>query len=130
VGFRVPSFNTVCNIWSRVDVPAGPIIPPLAAAPRLQPDCQLRGVGKQSTNQDEPHTWSFGPALLLPAGTDVRDWACWDGVAIDRPDLVEVPKDSGRFYTVTNVDDVAQGFPNEYRVAMLVKNPRWPIPIT
>jgi hypothetical protein len=82
-----------------------------------------------STTQDEPHVWAFGWQLLLPAGTDIRDWACWDGLAMDQPDVVEAPRGTGRYYTVIQVDDVAKGFPNEYRVAFIAKGAYWPIPI-
>jgi len=129
VGFRVPSFNLRCQVWSRDDVPAGPVIAANLGPVRDAFDCQLRAVGKQSTGQDEPHVGTFLWQLLLPAGSDIRDWACWDGLAMDKPDLVEVPRDTGRFYTVALVDDVAKGFPNEYRIAFIVKNAYWPIPI-
>jgi len=130
MGFRVPSFNLSAFVWSRDDVPPGPVVAGTLPPPRIDGlQCQLRAAGKQSTTQDEPHTWSFGPALLCPAGSDIRDWACFDGLAMDKPDLVEVPRESGRYYTVAYVDDVAKGFPNEYRIAYLVKNPYWPIPV-
>jgi hypothetical protein len=70
----------------------------------------------------------------LPAGTDIRDEGVDPGVA----DCVEVPAGSGRFYLVDYVDDVAKDFPNEYRIAVLVKVggagffptfPLWPQPI-
>lgn len=55
--------------------------------------------------------------LLLPALTDIRDAACASGYT----DIVEVPDGSGRWYSVEYVDDVAKGFTNEYRVAVLSK---------
>lgn len=129
MGFRVPSFNIQCVVWSRSAVPPGPVIPAGLGLERAVYDCQLRAAGKTSTGQDEPHVWTFLWQLLLPAQTDIRDWACFDGLAMDQPDLVEVPRGTGRFYTVALVDDVARGFPNEYRVAFIVKNAYWPIPI-
>lgn len=75
--------------------------------------------------------------LLVPAGTDIRDFAC----GISYPyDLVEVPSGSGRWYIVGIVDDVGKGFPNEYRMAYLTKccdtvdpnnniGSNWPVPI-
>lgn len=128
MGFRVPTFNIQCRVWSRSAVPAGPVITANLGADRGRLDCQLRAAGKQSTGQDEPHVLVFLWMLLLPAGSDIRDWASWDGVAIDQPDLVEVPVGSERYYTVAQVDDVAKGFANEYRVAFIVKNAYWPIP--
>jgi hypothetical protein len=130
MGFRTPSFNLVCNIWTRSDVPAGAITAAPAAPPRITPDCQLRHPGKQSTAQDELRWWAFSAELLLPAGTDVRDDFTLDpGLAVtNQPDFVEVPAGSGRWYTVVQVEDVAKGFPNEYRVAMIFKNKNWPVP--
>jgi hypothetical protein len=65
--------------------------------------------------------------LLLPPGSDIRD-----GLTSTGYDAVEVPSGSGRYYTVIFVDDVGKGFPNEYRMAFLVKsdvNGDWPTPI-
>jgi hypothetical protein len=53
----------------------------------------------------------------LPAGTDIRDEYCAGNIY----DLVEVPSGSGRWYTTSLVDDVAKGFPNEYRLAAIRK---------
>ena len=52
--------------------------------------------------------------LLLPKLTDVR--AGWNGGS---PDLVEVPTGTHRFYLVGYVDDVAKGYANEYRIAIV-----------
>lgn len=128
MGFRVPSFNLECRVWSRADVPPGPVTIATLPAARFKPVCQLRGAGKQSTAQDEDTYWSFSAVLLLQAGTDIRDRFSWDGVTMDQPDFVEVPEGSGRGYTVVYVDDVAKGFANEYRYAFIFKNPYWPIP--
>lgn len=129
MGFRTPSFILLCRFWSRSAVPAGPVITANLGPPRLTGvHCQLRAPGKLSTAQDELNYWIFGCELLLPAGTDVRDNFSWDGVAMNKPDLVEVPEGSERYYTIVQVDDVAKGFPNEYRFAMVFKNGRWPIP--
>lgn len=79
---------------------------------------------------------SLSPYLLCPAGTDLRDLEC--GTALN--DVVEVPQGSGRWYAVLGVDDVAKGFPNEFRVATIAKCggfgpwpaygfPYWPTPI-
>lgn len=129
MGFRVPSFNLTCNVWSRGDVPAGPVDIGALPAPRIADlGCQLRASGKLSTAQDEAHWWVFSAVLLVPAGTDLRDDFSWDGVAINKPDFVEVPAGSGRGYTVVGVDDVGKGFANEYRTAVIMKNAKWPIP--
>lgn len=125
MGFRVPAFNLVYNVWSRADVPAGPIDPLTLGPPRATDlECQLRAAGKQSTAQDEQTYWVFSWALLAPPAADLRDSFNSGG-----PDLVELPAGSGRWYTVVAVDDVAKGFPNEYRIAFIMKNAPWPTPI-
>jgi len=129
MGFRVPTFNLVCNVWSRSAVPAGPVTITGLGAPRIaDQECQLRQAGKLSTAQDELTFWVFGWEILFPPGTDIRDNMSWDGVAINQPDFIECPAGSGRGYTVVQVDDAAKGFMNEYRVAFVFKNAYWPIP--
>jgi hypothetical protein len=125
MGFRVPSFNLLCRIWNRSDVPAGNINAFDLPDPRVtdQP-CQLRAPGKLSTSQDANTFWIFGPTLLLPLLTDIRDSFTESDVAValTGPDLVEVPQGSGWIYTVVYVDDAALGFANAYRFAFLQKN--------
>lgn len=74
--------------------------------------------------------------LLVPAGTDLRDYSAGPPYVMD---LVEVPRTTGRWYVVLGVDDYGKGFPNEHRFAWLAKawdngNPLfagivWPTPI-
>ncbi len=61
--------------------------------------------------------------LLLPAGSDIRDYSTSSG-----DDFAECPSGSGRLYRVKYVDDVARGFPNEYRIAFVIKYVPWPTP--
>ena len=63
-------------------------------------------------------TTGLSPQLLLPAGTDVRDVSC-SGAGL--ADIVDCPSGSGRWYIVTNVDDIGKGYSNEHRVASLLK---------
>lgn len=62
-------------------------------------------------------------SLYLPKLTDIRDAHSTLG-----QDTVEVPRGSGRFYQVLLFDDVAKGFPNEFRIAFISKKPPWPTP--
>jgi len=118
MAFQVPSFNITVDVWHPPNVPP--------AAPDVTLDCQLRASGKQSTGQDSTlDGWPFLWALLVPAGSDLRD----SFNAPDGPDVVEVPPATGRFYLVEYVDDVARGFDNEYRIAYIRKQGTWPIPI-
>jgi len=116
MSFSLPTFNLECSIWLN---PVGHAENP----PDATSVCQLRAPGRRSSGQDSEHTWYFLWELLVPALTDLRDWSQ------EQQSQVEVPSGSGRFYNVVVVDDVAKGFPNEYRIAFIHKRPDWPIPI-
>lgn len=115
-----PTFNLVCGIWT------GPILIPPMVPPRLTSICQLRFY---KTGQTVAAT---GPgkgvmSILLPAGTDVRPSI---GFGLFGGDVIECPLGSGRWYAVLTVDDVAKGFPNEYRLAVCqqtVYTGAWPL---
>lgn len=62
--------------------------------------------------------------LLCPKLTDIHGQRPGFG-----PDNVEVPAGSGRYYRVMFVDDWAKGFPNEYRIALILAYADWPSPI-
>lgn len=53
--------------------------------------------------------------LLVPKLTDIQcDWNL-----SGQTDTIECPAGSHRFYRVDNVDDVAKGFANEYRIVWM-----------
>lgn len=126
MGYKIPTFNLFGLVWH--DYYVG-IMPPVVIPDNVFA-CQLRYSGRgpyELLLQDsttEP-TWQVGTTILMPKDTDVRDH--WHAGA--RPDLVEVPSGSGRYYFVHYVDDVAKGFANEYRIAYLGKTGDWPTPI-
>src|ERR1700687_3457715 len=105
--FRVPTFNLAVNIWRSTNS--------VYAAPDVQTNGNLSPAGKGYPVRaigmlaSTPSNYML---LRLPAGTDIRPTA--NSVA---GDTVECPAGSKRFYTVTGVDDVARGFPNQYRFA-------------
>jgi hypothetical protein len=111
MAFRIPTFNLAVSIWRTLGL----------GGLYISPDVSTRGnltMGRRSffgmasaTGVGAPF---FCAELLLPVGTDIR--GSWNGVS---PDAVEVPAGSGRFYSAVVVDDVAKGFPNEYRLALL-----------
>jgi hypothetical protein len=126
MGFRLPTFNIMANLWKNPNDPSfGP--------PDVAVGCQLRAPGKQSvsltTDPLAPTSLLVEWELLLPAGTDIADaFSSAFGVG----DVVEVPAGSTRYYWVEIVDDVARGFPNEYRIAYIRKTfdfGLWPRPI-
>ena len=123
--YTLPTFNLGVNIW-RIATTVPPVGPPdVTALGNLSP-------GKRSTlaaisGSDVPTGFDVFMMmyLLLPAGTDIRG-----GPQVDpAQDLVEVPAGSGRYYVVEYVDDVAKGFPNEHRFAVIFAANPWPEPI-
>jgi hypothetical protein len=116
MAFRVPQFNLTCNVWRLGN--------PVTNAPDLVTPAQLRASGKQSSGQVGGGVLYYVPEVLFPAHTDVRDSQCPGS-----EDTIEIPAGTGRYYVVNNVEDVAKGFANEYRQAVVVKSRPWPIPI-
>jgi hypothetical protein len=111
MAFSVPTFNLVCNVFT------GPFLAKVLRIANLP--CNL-AVGRR-TNAYQPafQTDTGGassPMLLVPARSDLRDNGCVGGY-----DVVEVPAGTGRFYALVQVDDMARGFPNEYRIATMGK---------
>lgn len=109
MGYKLPTFNLLCNIWDAyafaADAPA--IAPSFADVP-----CNLQFARKMHYQ---------GPGvmfLLLPKGTDVEDATLLADSVVD---VVECPAGSKRWYCVKSVDDVMKGFPTEYRCAEIVK---------
>jgi len=120
--FTTPTFNLPVNIW-RYQFPPPAGLPDVVTVANLQSFKRTQNWLPDSTFL--PSVYCSMAYLLLPAGTDVQSTA-------ENPlggDTVECPAGSGRFYGVWHVDDVAKGFANEYRVAVLQKYPGWPVPI-
>ncbi|MBA0087220.1 MAG: hypothetical protein HRJ53_19730 [Acidobacteria bacterium Pan2503] len=109
MAFKIPTFNLTCNVWRNALAPAPYATPDLALPCNLTP-------GKRVFTPLSATVFAFRypMELLLPVGSDVR--AMWNGA---NQDLIEVPAGSKRFYSVLWVDDVAKGFANEYRVAVI-----------
>lgn len=131
MAFSVPQFPLTAEVFD------GPF---LTRVSRLTTPANLQIGRKALTFPVEELAWDrqwTGPVyLLVPAGTDLRDLS----QGIPHTDIIEVPQGSGRWYTSTFVDDVAKGFPNEYRFAVLYKisenlnatefaGMNWPIPM-
>lgn len=119
MGFPVPTFNTPVNLWRASTVSAGPFPLP---APDLTFNANLsyaKGRNQYNFSQQVSGRLQFviGVELLCPKLTDIRGHtaALWNG------DLVEVPAGSLRLYTVGFVEDVAKGFSNEYRLAIILQ---------
>lgn len=122
--FRVPAFPLTINVWQA----QGGQIPPPSGKPTAVLRAQLRLLKAAYLVSLAAAGGSPIMVLYLPKFSDVRPPHA-NGV---RGDAVEVPASSGRFYSVLAVDDVAKGFPNEYRFAAVQYNPNrsgwWPFP--
>jgi hypothetical protein len=107
MGFPVPTFNLQVNLWRSGALFANP--------PSLSFNANL-SLGERVLG--DPHG-PLSPFLLCPKLTDIR------GIQTQPPpyvvDLVECPAGSHRCYVVVGVEDVAKGFGNEYRLAVLVQ---------
>lgn len=133
MAFHPPDFNLTCDIYTVVSTSVKTL--------RLSSPCNL-AMGRRinwpwSASASPGSFQGYTPGLLLPALTDIRDQFCDPGIS---GDIVEVPQGSGRWYMCQGVDDVGKGFPNEYRMATLLKIghynpwidlgiPWWPTPI-
>lgn len=131
MAFSPPTFNLTVAIYN--------VVLPATMTLRLTSPCNL-AMGRRINwpwprGETALEADGYTPALLLPALTDVRDASTGQ-----QGDIVEVPQGSGRWYQVLGVDDVAKGFPNEYRMATILKIytdpayaalgiPYWPAPI-
>ena len=110
--YRLPNFNLPVNLWrAGTNVLATPDV---TFSANLSPGkrIQMDAGGTVFAACLVPET-----QLLCPAGTDIRFPVAGTGDG----DVVEVPANSSRYYFVVNVEDVAKGFANEYRLAWLLK---------
>lgn len=115
MAFTLPTLNLACHVWHN-----GATVPPVGPPDIPNMACQL------AWDAHNDHVLAFGVTVrsLMKVRfghrVDVRGPLSATG-----SDVVEVPANSGRFYVVWYVDDVARGFGNEYRQAyvMLAQTP-------
>ena len=114
MSYKVPNFNLTASIW-RVNGTGGAYAAPdVTTLANLSPGRRIMIASPQTTAAQKE---AIVDEALLPALTDVR--ATWNALG---PDLMEIPAGSKRFYEVVGVHDVGKGFPNEYRLALIVFN--------
>jgi len=119
MAYTVPTFNLTAKLW-RVDT--GLVNPPdltFLAQLRVTPRALQGQMDWEQTPVPEPYpqTQFFSVLLCCPKLTDIRG----PGYSLISPfngDWVEVAH-TGWIYSVVQVEDVAKGFPNEYRLAQL-----------
>lgn len=121
MAFVVPAMPIEFHAWTNGD-------DPLTDPPRVTDFCNLAWGKRVSSYQGEIGTPNEPVmTLLCLALTDIRGPQNSGGA-----DVIECPKDSGRFYTCLGVDDIGKGFPNEHRAAILAWTTdfgAWPSPI-
>lgn len=125
--YAPPVFNLLCNIYTLTFGGATQTLR-LSDVP-----CQLYNPWRRSVGGMQPtlttteFASNFAPLIVrLPAGTDVRShWQAGSG----EPDQIELPAGSGVYYLVSDVNDVAKGFPNEYRAALVTIWRPTPVPL-
>lgn len=119
MAFSLPNFNLVINIWRFANYPLNP--PDVITMGNLTPGRRvLTDIAENRVNFNH----SMYMQLLLPALTDIRS-----PFLAASPDVLEVPAGSGRIYQPMFVDDVAKGFANEHRFAMIWQAFAWPVPM-
>lgn len=123
--YRPPTFNLICDIYSMVGLL--PVLRAIAVPVQLYNPWR-NNTGGQEPAQTVPATQSAFASIILrfPAFTDVRSQWC---SPTGRGDQIECPSGSGVFYIVSDVNDVAKGFPNEYRAALCTIWRPTPVPL-
>lgn len=111
MAFRLPAMPITVNIWRSVGVGGFYVSPDVTTVANLTPGKRITVVRSTVPTTVEE---AFEMYLLLPKLTDIR--CVWNGIS---PDMVEVPAGSLRFYDVAYVDDIAKGFANEHRFAII-----------
>lgn len=120
MAFVLPSFNLDIAIY-------GGGTDPVNGVPRVLCKGQLRAPNSGTAWYSPVLAGISTMVLLLPKGTDIRDGF----EAGNSSDWVQVPAGSGRIYRVTIADDIAKGFSNEHRFAIIYKTSgyAWPVPM-
>lgn len=118
MAYRIPIFPLAVNVWRNGNPTTNP------------PDVRTVGNGSLGTRvfSGPDSDISVGidsmfRYLLLPAGADVRGAFTATG-----SDTVECPAGSGRYFTCLDSDEIAYGFANWHRQAVLVPQSPFPNP--
>lgn len=108
MAYTVPNFPITVKVWHAVAVP--PVgAPAFTVMGNLTPGVRTLALTAAAVAGEM--------FCLLPKLTDIR-------IA----DVAEIPGGTTRYYSVIFVDDIAKGFSNEHRFAVLRQAAPWPIP--
>jgi hypothetical protein len=127
MAYTVPQMPLEVNVWNLITPPG----PPPYGPPSFTTKAALRAMFTAQAIEITFFNFTCFMSLSVPAYTDLRPWGAEGGWTGATGSMVEVPAGTGRYYQVQCVDDVAKGFPNEYRFAILTQGYRafaFPIP--
>jgi hypothetical protein len=122
--YRLPAFNLTVRIFAS---PPPLTVPRVITTGNLSPG--YRSFAAVPVSGVAPAILQDEAYLSVAKGVDIRGAS-----STYIGDMVECPTGTGRYYRVLHVEDVAKGFPNEYRRATMVQNlvggngPVWPVP--
>lgn len=119
MAYTLPTFIVPVNIWRSASSVLDP--PDVEAVGNMQFGRAVRMTAMETSETLPSYMVAY---LLLPKDTDVRDNLMPGGA-----DHVEVPAGSEIFYKVDFVENIARGFTNEHRVAVLVPDAPKPAPL-
>ncbi len=118
----LPVFPLLANVWHT----GNPVTDPPDLA-NIKAELVVTVHHRQVTGTTTQNKGNITRFIYFEKGTDVR--AIWPA---GFPDVVELPAGSAKYYDIVDVDDVAKGFPNEFRVAAVVVTSQvagpWPVP--
>jgi hypothetical protein len=117
--YVLPTFNLDVGVWRHGTAP--PAVPAVRLSGNLSPG-EITGAGALESVPMMPG-YQVPMFLRVAAGSYIGD-----GKAAGGADNVEIPFGSGRTYDVVFVDDIACGFANEHRLAVLLGKSPWPTP--
>src|SRR5262245_12597888 len=125
MAYVLPTFNLTVNVWHYATW--------FGNFPTTIPAADATFVENLALVKLHARSFVIPIYLLCPALTDVRD-EVHELRNSAHGDIVEVPAGSGRYYGVTQCDDIGKGFSNEHRCAMLTQAapfnvvlPAWPV---
>lgn len=113
MAYVLPTFNLLANVWHAYDATLTNYASPDATVlVNLSP-------GKRTMVAADPGftssiLYNFVMEMLVAKDTDIRT-----SNETTLADLIECPKDTGRFYAVRYVDDIGKGFANEHRLVLV-----------
>jgi len=119
--FKVPTFNLEVGIWHSGTILTDPPDIQTVGALVFPTKDMAHAQGMPSPGGGVPSAPMY---LLLEAGTNIHH-----NYSAGQNDFGEVPLGSGRFYVVGFVDDIAKGYANEHRCAVIYQKEPFPRPM-